>query len=239
VVRLNRRAFVASLAGAALGYPLAAPAQQAERLRTVGILMPLRLDDPQAQLRIAVFSQILRQIGWVEGRTIAFEKRFSNGEPERLSGLTLDLVHANVDVIVTQAAQPVEAAHEATTTIPIVIASVADAVGSGYVESLAHPGGNITGLTLVATDQSAKRMQLVKEAVPAAARVAALTNANASGHRLALSEMEPAAAKVGMAFQSLPVKSISDIDGALDAAARANAQALITMDDPVGTGANR
>ena len=171
-----RRAFVYSLAVAVLARPRTALAQQTERPRSVGILMPLREDDPQSQLRIAAFSQILRQIGWMDGRTIALEKRFSDGDPERLAGLALDLVQKPVDVIVTQAAQPVEAVRKATTSIPIVMASVGDAVGAGYVGSLAHPGGDITGLTLIATDQSAKRLQLVKELVPAATRVAALTN---------------------------------------------------------------
>ena len=228
-----RRAFVYSLAVAMLARPRTALAQQTERPRSVGILMPLREDDPQSQLRIAAFSQILRQIGWMDGRTIALEKRFSDGDPERLAGLALDLVQKPVDVIVTQAAQPVEAVRKATTSIPIVMASVGDAVGAGYVGSLAHPGGNITGLTLIATDQSAKRLQLVKELVPAAARVAALTNANASGHRLAVTETGPAAAKLGLAFQSLAVKTNGDIDGALAAAAKANVQAIITMDDPL------
>lgn len=115
-------------------------------------------------------------------------------------------MRTNVDVIVTQAAEPVEALHRATARIPIVMASVGDAVGAGYVDSLAHPGGNITGLTLVATDQSAKRLQLIKELLPAATRVAVLSNANASGHRLQLKEMEPAAAKLGLVLQSLAVK---------------------------------
>jgi putative ABC transport system substrate-binding protein len=195
--------------------------------------MPLRENDPQTQLRIGAFSQVLRQIGWVDGQTIAFENRFSDGDPERLSELALDLVRANVDVIITQAAEPVEALHRATTSIPIVMASVGDAVGAGYVDSLAHPGGNITGLTLVATDQSAKRLQLIKELLPAATRVAVLSNANASGHRLQLKEMDPAAVKLGLVLQSLAVKNAKEIDEALRAAVRASSQAIITMDDPL------
>ena len=140
-----RRAFVYSLAVAVLARPRTALAQQTERPRSVGILMPLREDDPQSQLRIAAFSQILRQIVWMDGRTIALEKRFSDGDPERLAGLALDLVQKPVDVIVTQAAQPVEAVRKATTSIPIVMASVGDAVGAGYVGSLAHPAATLPG----------------------------------------------------------------------------------------------
>jgi len=114
--------------------------------------------DPQSQARLASFSQILRQIGWVEGKTIVFEERFSDGDPVRLPALAAELVQAKVDVIVTQAAEPIEALHHATATIPIVMASAGDALGAGYITSLAHPGGNITGLTLVATEQGTKRL---------------------------------------------------------------------------------
>jgi putative ABC transport system substrate-binding protein len=230
---MRRREFITLLGGITILRPLTARAQQSERSRRIGILMPLRENDQQSQLRIGAFSQVLRQIGWVEGQTIAFENRFSDGDPERLSELASDLVRTNVDVIVTQAAEPVEALHRATARIPIFMASVGDAVGAGYVDSLAHPGGNITGLTLVATDQSAKRLQLIKELLPAATRVAVLSNANASGHRLQLKEMEPAAAKLGLVLQSLAVKNAKDIDDALRAAAKASAQSIITMDDPL------
>jgi putative tryptophan/tyrosine transport system substrate-binding protein len=103
--------------------------------------MPLRESDPESQFRLAAFSRTLRQLGWVEGQTLAFEKRFSDGDPTRLSVLATELVQANVDVIVTQAAESVEALHHATASIPIVMASVGDAVGAGYIASLAHPGG--------------------------------------------------------------------------------------------------
>jgi putative ABC transport system substrate-binding protein len=109
-------------------------------MHRVGILMPLRESDPQSQTRLAAFSQTLVQIGWVEGKTIAFEKRFSDGDPLRLPALAAELVQANVDVIVTQAAEPIEALHHATATIPIVMASAGDALGAGYITSLAHPG---------------------------------------------------------------------------------------------------
>jgi len=149
-----------------LARPRTALAQQTERPRSVGILMPLREDDPQSQLRIAAFSQILRQIGWMDGRTIALEKRFSDGDPERLAGLALDLVQKPVDVIVTQAAQPVEAVRKATTSIPIVMASVGDAVGAGYVGSLAHPGGNITGFTTIDFPMIGKWLDMLRDVIP-------------------------------------------------------------------------
>jgi putative tryptophan/tyrosine transport system substrate-binding protein len=228
---MRRREFI-TLIGA-VAWPLTARAQQPDRQRRIGVLMPLGESDPEAQRRIAVFSQTLRQTGWIEGQSIALEKRFADGKSERLRALAVELVQANVDVLVTQGSEPVEALRMATTSIPIVMASVGDAVGSGYVISLAHPGGNITGLTLVATDQSAKRLQLVKELSPAIVRVAVLSNANATGHRLQLKEMEPAAAALGLVLQSLAVQAANDIDAALRSAVEANAQAIITMDDPI------
>jgi putative ABC transport system substrate-binding protein len=230
---MRRREVITLIGGVVITWPLCAYAQQADRMRRVGILMPLRESDPQSQSRLAVFSQTLRQIGWIEGKTIVFEKRFSDGDPARLPALAAELVHANVDVIVSQAAEPIEALHRATATIPIVMASAGDALGAGYIASLAHPGGNITGLTLIATEQGTKRLQLMKELVPAMVRVALLSNANAAGHRLQLKEMLPAAVKLGLVPQSVAVQTANDIDAALRAAVAANAQAIITMDDPL------
>jgi ABC-type uncharacterized transport system substrate-binding protein len=230
---MRRRNFIVGLASTIAAWPLTMHGQQAERVRGVGILMPLGESDPQSQARLAAFSHTLRQIGWVEGKNIVFEKRFSNGESARLPALATQLLQANVDVIVTQAAEPIEALRQATTTIPIVMASAGDALGAGYIASLAHPGGNITGLTLIATEQGTKRLQLMKELLPGILRVGLLSNANAAGHRLQVQEMMPAAVKLGLVPQSLAVQTASDIDTALRAAVMENAQALITMDDPL------
>jgi putative tryptophan/tyrosine transport system substrate-binding protein len=230
---MRRRNFIVGLAATTGAWPLPVHAQQAERVRRVGILMPLGESDPQSQARLGVFLQMLRQIGWVEGKSIVFEKRFSNGQSARLPALAAQLLQANVDVIVTQAAEPIEALRHATATIPIVMASAGDALGAGYIASLAHPGGNITGLTLIATEQATKRLQLMKELLPDMRRVALLSNANAAGHRLQVHEMMPAAVKLGLVPQSLAVQTTNDIDTALYAAVTEKAQALITMDDPL------
>jgi putative tryptophan/tyrosine transport system substrate-binding protein len=229
---LRRRSFLVLVAGAA-AWPLAARAQQGERMRRIGVLQGLSESDPEWSRRFGAFKQRLQELGWTEGRNVAFEFRFAGGKPERLPALAAELVHSAVDVILTNAAQPVEAARKATSTIPIVMASVGDALGAGYVASLARPGGNVTGLTLVATDQSAKRLQLVKEIVPNLVRVALLWNANASGHRLQLQEMERATPALGIVLQSFPIRTADDVQGSLQAAVQANAQAIVTMDDPV------
>jgi putative ABC transport system substrate-binding protein len=231
--QLKRRTFITLLGSAAAAWPLAARAQHPDRRRRVGLLQGLAASDAEWQRRFGAFKQSLQELGWNEGRNVTFEFRFADAKPERLPVLAGELVEANVDVIVTNASQPTEAARQATSTIPIVMASVGDAVGAGYIASLARPGGNITGLTLVATDQSAKRLQLVKEIVPNLTRVAVLWNGNASGHRLQLQEMEQAGPGLGIALQSLPIRNADEIDGGLQAAMRANAQAVVTMDDPL------
>ena len=171
-------------------------------------------------------------MGWIVGQTIAFEVRHSNGKPERLPSLAKELVQANVDLIITQAAEAVDAARKATNTIPIVMAAHGDAVGAGIVVSLARPGGNITGQTLVATEQSAKRLELLKQIYPKLVRVAALWNGNAAGHRLQLKGMETAAPVLGFVLQSIPTRNVNEIDAGLRAAMEGRAQAIVTMDDP-------
>src|ERR1700720_1147790 len=230
---MRRREFTTLLCGAAATWPLVVRAEQSDRQRRVGVLQGLAESDPEWPRRFGAFKQRLQELGWTEGRNVAFEFRFAGGKPERLPGLAADLVQAGVDVILTNAAQPIEAARKATSTIPIVMASVGDALGAGYVASLARPGGNVTGLTLVATDQSAKRLQLVKEIVPNLVRVAVLWNGDASGHRLQLQEMERATPALGIVLQSLPIRNANEIDASLQAAVQAKAQAIVTMDDPV------
>src|SRR6516165_4733434 len=193
---LKRRELITLLGGAAV-WPIAARAQQPERTRRIGILQGFAASDPEWQRRFTAFKQGLQELGWSEGRNVTFELRFADNKPGRLPNLATELAQAKVDVMVTNAAQPVEAARKATSSIPIVMATVGDALDAGYVASLARPGGNVTGLTLVATEQSAKRLQLLKEIVPNLVRVALLWNANASGHRLQLQEMERATPALG------------------------------------------
>jgi putative ABC transport system substrate-binding protein len=157
---VRRREFITLLGGTA-AWPLAARAQQPERVRRIGVLMPLAESDVEGQRRIAAFTKALHEMGW--SAAVALEIGYGDGKPELLPALAAQLVQSNVDIIVTQAAQPIEAVIKATSTIPIVMATVGDAVGGGYVASLARPGGNVTGQTLIATGQSTKRLQLLKE----------------------------------------------------------------------------
>jgi putative ABC transport system substrate-binding protein len=229
---MNRRELFTLLGGAA-ALPLAARAQQSEQIRRVGVLQGLSADDQEWQRRLTAFRQALSEFGWVEGRNLKIEYRYADGDPGRLAALVAELIDLQVDLIVTNGAQPIDAARAATTTIPIVMASVGDALGAGYVASLAHPGGNLTGLTLFATEQSGKRLELIKEIAPTVARVAVIWNGNASGHRLQMKELEPAAAKLALLLQSIAILRPDDVDGAFQAAHLASAQAILTMDDPM------
>jgi putative tryptophan/tyrosine transport system substrate-binding protein len=211
---MQRRQFFGLLGGAAVR-PQLARAQKPDRLRRVGLLMPLSKTDPIAQRVFEPFTQALQKLGWAEGKTISFDVRYSEGLPERLPALAAELVQTKVDVLVVWAAQAVDAARTATRTIPIVITGVGDALGAGYIASLPHPGGNITGLTLAATDQSTKRLQLIKQMAPETVRVAVIWNNTATGHRFQMKELVPVAPSLGIELQSLPVLSAGEIDAAL------------------------
>jgi ABC-type uncharacterized transport system substrate-binding protein len=206
--------------------------QQAMRVRRVGVLMPFAQSDRDAQRWLDTFKHGLRSVGWSEGTNLAYDIRYSEGRPERLPALASDLVRANNDVLVTWAAQPVDALRSATRTIPIVMAGIGDALGPGYVASLARPGGNITGLTIVATDQTGKRLELLQQ-VSNLVRVAVIWNPGASGHVFQMKDLPQAAQNLGVALQSLPVRTVDEIDPALKASTQANAQGIYVMEDPM------
>jgi len=228
---MQRRAFITLLGGATLAWPLIANAQPPERMRRIGLLQGLAASDQDWQRRLSAFRQGLAQLGWVEGRNIILDVRYADGNTQRLPALAADLVAAQAEMIVTNAAQPIEAARNVTSTIPIVMASVGDALGAGYVASLASPGGNVTGLTLIATEQSAKRLELMKDISPGLMRIAVIWNENASGHRFQMKEMEPASRVLGLELKSVPIQKAGDIDAALRSVMQT--QAVVTMDDPV------
>jgi len=214
----------------ALGLSLLAPcfpaeAQQPARIHRIGILSPV--SGSVFPARVEAFRQRLRQLGYVEGKNILIEYRYAEGKSERLPDLVAELVRLKVDIIVTIGPSATLAAKKASGTIPIVIASAADPVGSGLVSSLAQPGGNITGLSLMAPDLDGKRLELLKEAFPKVARVAFLWVPGSTGN-LPLTEMEAAAKALRLKLLSLEVRSLDDFESAFARAKREGAQALIT-----------
>jgi putative ABC transport system substrate-binding protein len=219
--KITRRAFCSML----LALPFPAHAQQAARIPRIGILVV-----PSASFdsgRLDAFRQRLREHGYVEGKNIVIEYRYAEGKLERLPDLAAELVRLKVDVIVTAGGPAILAGKKASPTMPIVFAGAADPVGTGLVSSLARPGGNITGLSVMAPDLDSKRLELLKEAFPNVARVAFLWEQAARGN-LTLTDMEAAAKALGVKLLSLEVRSLDDFDSAFARAKRDGAQALIT-----------
>ena len=175
----------------------------------------------------------LRDLGWVEGKNINLEYRYAEGRRDLSPDLAADLVRLKVDVIVACVLTDAQAAQKATRAIPIVVATAGDLVGSGLVESLARPGGTITGLTQMAPELTGKRLELIKEIVPKLSRVAVLWNPLATGSALAWKEIQLPAQQLGVQLQSLEVRSTDDFDAAFEHATRARVGALFITGDPV------
>jgi putative ABC transport system substrate-binding protein len=223
---IRRRDFVILLGcGAAAAWPLAASAQQQGRIPRIGIIDDTPMWD--------AFRQGLRDLGYLEGQNIAFEYRRADGAPERLAEAATDLARRPVDVIATFGTAPSIAAKAATTTIPIVMIAVGDVVRTGLVQGLAHPGGNITGNTILGPEVQPKRLQLFKAAVPALSRVALLWNPDNASNRLTAEEVRAAAATLSMTFTVVPVRRAEELDGALAAMMLERPDGLMVTGDPL------
>ena len=223
-----RRAFIALLGGAA-AWPLAARAQQTGKIRTIGYLSPSL---PSPVIRRPFFDT-LRELEWIEGKNITFEFRYAEDRLERLPDLAAELVRLNVDVIVAVGTLGPLAAKAATLTIPIVMTAAGDPLGSGLVASLAQPGGNVTGMSLMAPDLGGKRLELLKELLPRLSRVAVLWNAANPYPALVFKETQAAGRTLGIEVQSLEVRSPDDLDGAFATARQQRPDVLITVEDPL------
>jgi putative ABC transport system substrate-binding protein len=220
-------ALVASLGS--FGLPTAADAQQPATLRRVGVLLvAFSPESKEAQ----VFRQGLREARYAEGRDVAIEWRFADGDYARVPVLAADLVQRKVDVIVVDSTLAAQAVKRATSTIPVVMTSIADPVGSGLVASLAHPGGNVTGLSMMLTDLTAKRLQLLKEAIPRVARVAVLWNPDTPPHTKAIQELKAVAPSLAIELSFVSARTPEEFGQAFSAVSRAHAQALYVIADP-------
>ena len=199
-------------------------AQQPAGIPRIGILS---ISGSVFPARVEAFRRRLRELGYIEGQNIVFEYRYAEGKQDRFPELAAELVRLKVDVLVTAGTPAARAAKNATATIPIVFAGASDPLGTGIVSSLARPGGNITGLSLMVPDLDGKRLELLKEAVPKVARVAFLWQPGVRGN-LPLTKMEAAAKALGLKLLSLEVRSLDDFEGAFARAKKERAQALIT-----------
>jgi putative ABC transport system substrate-binding protein len=214
----------------ALGLP--AEAQQPAKIHRAGLLTWAAPPPPSTP---TPFEQGLRQLGYVEGQNIAIERRFANGQMDRLPELATDLARLPLDVILTQSFPAALAAKQATTTIPIVVMGAGDPVATGLVASFARPGGNITGVSALETELSGKRLEMLKETFPKLARVAVLWNAADFGMTLKFGELERAAQALRVAVQALAVREPKDFDGAFSEIMRKRPDALFVITDPMTT----
>lgn len=230
---MSRYAF-GLLAGLGLLAPLLSHAQQPAKLARIGLLSPF--PPAAATAWHDAFRQGLRDLGWVEGKNISIEYRYAEGRNERLPELAADLVRLQVDVIVASITTDSLVAKNATRAIPIVMASAGDPVASGLIESLARPGGNVTGLSQTAPELAGKRLELLKQIVSGLSRVAVIWNPRGTTSPLAWKEIQLAARALGLELHSLEVRSLNDFDRALQDAGRSRAGALAIMPDPLFAG---
>ena len=210
-----------------------AEAQQAGKVARIGFLA----GGPSSfySAGINALLQGLRELGYVEEKNIVIEYRYAEGKLDRLPDLAAELVHLKVDLIVTSSTPGVLAAKKASRIVPIVFISISDPVGSGLVASLARPGGNITGLTILAPELAGKRLELLKEAFPKISRVAVLWNSGNPAQTPQWKETEVAAQGVGVQLQSVEVRSVNDFDSAFSSITNERAQAPLTMPDPLNS----
>jgi putative ABC transport system substrate-binding protein len=225
---MRRRGFITLLSGAAAAVPFASLAQERSgQVARIGLLA--RTSSDSISPLLGSFRQGLRDLGWIEGKSISIEYQFADGQLSRLGDLAAELVRHNVDVIVTVDTPPTQAAQKATIKIPIVIAVSADPVGAGLVTSLAHPGGNTTGLSLLAPDSDQKNLELVKEALPKAKRVAMIWDPNNRGMTLRLTAIQATAPRLGIELQAIAAGRPDDLAGALAAATKNPPDALSVL----------
>jgi putative tryptophan/tyrosine transport system substrate-binding protein len=230
-MRLYTIRLIAMLALIILMAPLATEAQQATKVYRIGRL------SPGSPLLVAhlweAFRQGLRELGYVEGQNVIIEDRYAEGSQERLRDLAAELVRLHVDVIVAEGATATRAAQHATRTIPIVMATSADAVGEGLVASLARPGGNITGLSFLGEELPGKRLELLKETVPQSTRIAVLANPAFPAYASRLHNLTIAARALELHLHVVEVRRAEELDTAFAALTRAGANAVIVIEDAV------
>ena len=222
---MQRREFITLLGGAAAAWPLAVRAQQAAKIPRIGIIDDAPMWD--------AFRQGLRDLGYLEDQNIAIEYRIAEGKPDRLDAAAAALVRLPVAVIVTFGTPPTAAAKQATTMIPIVMIGIGDPVQAGFAQSLARPGGNITGNTILGSAVATKRLQLFKEAVPAVSRVALLWNPDNASHPPHLKELQVAAPTLGLKLLPVAVRSVGELDSAFATMVRERPDALLVTSDPL------
>ena len=235
---MKRRKFITLLGGAAAtALPIAASAQQRERVRRVSVLMPFTADDPEGQARLLAFAQGLQQMGWAVGSNLRVDTRWGAGDAERNRKYAAELLALAPDVVVANGPLAVEAFLQTTHDLPIVFANVPDPVGQGFVASLPRPGGNVTGFTYAEFGQSAKWLELLKEIAPRVTRAAVLLNRGVAGSMAQFGAIQGVAPSFGVEVSSIDFRDVGEVEHAITAFARAQNGGLILTG--TGSGARR
>ena len=231
---IRRREFVFTLGGAAAAWPVAARAQQAERVRRIGLLINLAADDPESQARRAAFQQGLQQLGWTDGRNVRIIARWGAGDADQIRSSAADLVAIAPDVILATSSPALAASQHATRTVPIVFTSVVDPVGGGFVDSLARPGGNTTGFTLFEYALSEKWLELLKQIAPGVTRAVVLRDAatarTAAGQSAAIQAVAPS---LGVELSPAVVRDTHEIERAVRTFAAGSNKGLVVTGSPL------
>ena len=227
---MKRRAFITLLGGAAAAWPLTARAQQPAKLPTIGYLGAASL--PSESQRMAAFVQRLRELGWIEGRTVVIDYRWAEGRSERMAEIAAEFVRLKVDVILATATEPALAAKKATALIPIVFPVAADPVGAGIVASLARPGANVTGLSVQAVDLAGKRLEILRDVFPRLDRLAIMANVGGPGAALEMHEFQEVARTLRLEVIPLEIRRTDDIAPTLESL-KGRVDALYVVGDPL------
>jgi putative tryptophan/tyrosine transport system substrate-binding protein len=231
---VRRRAFITLLGGAAAAWPLAARAQQPERVRRIGVLMNIAADDPEAPVRVGAFAQGLQELGWTIGRNLRIEYRWSAGDADRIRGYAAELSALSPDVIIAYGGAHAAAVQQAAPTVPIVFLSVNDPVAAGLVASLARPGRNATGFTALEYGTSPKWLELLKQIAPGITRAAVLRPANIGGVGQ-LGAIQAAAATLGVELSLVGLRDVGEIERSVAAFARGPNGGLIVVASALAT----
>jgi putative ABC transport system substrate-binding protein len=228
---MKRRTFISLLGGAA-AWPLAGRAQQGERLRRIGVLMPGAADDPEYQARMTAFLQGLAQLGWLDGRNVRIDTRWGVGDADRIRKYAAELLALAPDVILTSSSAGLAPLLQATRTVPIVFTTVADPVGAGYVDSLARPGRNATGFIVFEYSTAAKWLELLKEIAPRVTRAAVLRDSATAAGPAMFGVIQAAAPSLGVELRVVDVRDAGEIERAITAFAQGSNSGLIVTGSP-------
>jgi putative ABC transport system substrate-binding protein len=229
---MKRRDFIALLGSSAAAWPLAARAQQSERMRRIGVLMPSAADDPEFQARMTAFVQGLAQLGWLDGRNVRIDTRWGVADADRIRKYAAELVALGPDVILAPGSASLAPLLQATRAVPIVFTTVADPVGAGYVDSLARPGGNATGFIVYEYSIAAKWLELLKEIAPRVTRAAVLRDSAIAAGPAQFGVIQAAAPSLGFELRVVDMRDTGEIERAIAAFAQGSDSGLIVTGSP-------